>query len=222
MVIVLDGRERGRYSTLFDSLFRLRYEVFIKFRGWSLPAVGDREIDQYDIDDSVYFLDLDEQGGIQGSVRITPTLKGSLLADYFPHLVESGDSPRSPDVYEATRYIVLPAVKSRSANRLAKARLLSSMFEWALERKISFIQSIIDTSAVSNFVEMTPQMKPLGLSYPYGGGREAPGGGECIAFRWPLSLQLIHDVRQYGGLDEESKQIATASQYHAELLQSVH
>jgi hypothetical protein len=69
---------------------------------------------------------------------------------------------------------------------------------------------------------MTPQMKPLGLSYPYGGGREAPGGGECIAFRWPLSLQLIHDVRQYGGLDEESKQIATASQYHAELLQSVH
>jgi N-acyl-L-homoserine lactone synthetase len=200
MVIVLDGSQRRKRPDYFDRLFRLRYQVFVKQRGWPLPAVNSCEIDQYDDDDAVYFLDLDENDRIQGTVRMTPTVKASLLADYFPHLVETGQSPRSPHVYEATRYIVLPAQKTREALRAAKGRLLTALLEWCLDKRLSYLQAVVDAGALSSFIEITPRTIPLGLPYPYGGGRGAPGGGECVAFRWPISLQVLDDVRAYGGI----------------------
>jgi len=203
MVIVLEGRDRRRQHRYFDQLFRLRHQIFIKGRGWSLPSVNDCEIDQYDVDEAVYLLDLADDDTIQGSVRMTPSEKCSLLADYFPHLVESGESPRSPLVYECTRYIVLPAQKSRESNRTAKARLLGAAVEWSLNHGLAYLQTVIDSVTLSSFVEMTPQTIPLGLSHPYGGGRKTPGGGECMAIRWPITQQVLDDIRAYGGLDRD-------------------
>jgi len=208
MVIVLEGSERRRYQKYFDQLFRLRHQIFVKGRGWSLPSVNDREIDQYDVEEAVYLLDLNDEEVIQGSVRMTPSEKCSLLADYFPHLVESGELPRSPLVYECTRYIVLPAQKSREANRAAKARLLGAAVEWSLRRGLAYLQTVIDSVTLSSFVEMTPRTIPLGLSHPYGGGRKTPGGGECMAIRWPVSPQVLADVRAYGAPELEPKAFA--------------
>jgi acyl-homoserine lactone synthase len=204
MVIVLEGSERRRHQKYFDQLFRLRHQIFVKGRGWSLPSVNDREIDQYDVEDAIYLLDLNDEDVIQGSVRMTPSERCSLLADYFPHLVENGESPRSPLVFECTRYIVLPAQKSREANRAAKARLLGAAVEWSLNHGLSYLQTVIDSVTLSSFVEMTPQTIPLGLSHPYGGGRKTPGGGECMAIRWPISQQVLDDILTYGGLDRRA------------------
>jgi acyl-homoserine lactone synthase len=201
MIIVLNGSERRKHSDYFDQLFRLRHRIFVKQRGWPLPSVNSCEIDQYDTEDAVYFLDLDRDGAIQGTVRMTPTVKSSLLADYFPHLVENGQAPRSPHIYEATRYIVLPSYKTREALRSAKARLLTVLVEWCLSKRLSHLQAVIDSVALSSFIEITPRTMPLGLSHPYGGGRGTPGGGECLAFRWPISLEVLDDVRAYGILE---------------------
>jgi acyl-homoserine lactone synthase len=206
MVIVLSGSERRKHPEYFDRLFRLRYQIFVKQRGWPLPAVNSYEIDQYDDDEAVYFLDLDDDDAIQGTVRMTPTVTSSLLADYFPHLVENGQSPRSPHIYEATRYVVLPSQKSREALRRAKGRLLTGLLEWCLSKRLSHLQAVIDSVALSRFVEITPQTIPLGLSHPYGGGRGTPGGGDCLAFRWPISLQVLDDVRAYGGFEGPESQ----------------
>jgi N-acyl-L-homoserine lactone synthetase len=200
MVIVLNGSERRKQPDYFDQLFRLRYQVFVKQRGWPLPAVNRCEIDQYDDADAVYFLDLDADDRIQGTVRMTPTVKSSLLADCFPHLVENGQPPRSTHVYEATRYIVLPAQKTRDALRAAKGRLLTALLEWCLDRRLSHLQAVVDAAALSSFIEITPRTIPLGLPHPYGGGRGAPGGGECVAFRWPISVQVLDDIRAYSGV----------------------
>jgi acyl-homoserine lactone synthase len=208
MIIVLEGSERRRYHKYFDQLFRLRHQIFVKGRGWSLPSVNDCEIDQYDVDDAVYLLDLSDEDVIQGSVRMTPSERCSLLADYFPHLVENGESPRSPLVYECTRYIVLPAQKSREANRAAKARLLGAAVEWSLNHGLTYLQTVIDSVTLSSFVEMTPQTIPLGLSHPYGGGRKTPGGGECMAIRWPISQQVLDDILAYGGLDRRIREFS--------------
>jgi acyl-homoserine lactone synthase len=211
MVIVLEGSERRRYHKYFDQLFRLRHQIFVKGRGWSLPSVNDCEIDQYDVEDAVYLLDLNDEDVIQGSVRMTPSERCSLLADYFPHLVENGESPRSPRVYECTRYIVLPAQKTREANRAAKARLLGAAVEWSLNHGLAYLQTVIDTVTLSSFVEMTPQTIPLGLSHPYGGGRKTPGGGECMAIRWPISRQVLDDILAYGALDRPAHEFSGSS-----------
>jgi acyl-homoserine lactone synthase len=199
MVLVLMGSQRSQYPEYFEQLFKLRHKIFVKGRGWSLPSLaGSREMDQYDTDESAYFFDINESGAIEGSVRMTPTVKYSLLADYFPHLVENGLNPRSPDIYEATRYIVLPAERTRDTIRQAKVRLLIGVMEWCLSKKLAFLQTVIDSGTLSSFVEITPRTIPLGLFHPYGGGKGTPGGGECMAFRWPITLEVLEDVRAYG------------------------
>src|SRR5581483_298080 len=199
MIMVLQGRQRQQFSYHFDQLFRLRHQVFVRERGWSLPSAQEgREIDQYDVDDAVYFFDLDDNDVIQGSVRMTPTDRYSLLADYFPHLIENGAAPRSSAIYEATRYIVLPPRRNRQDVRAAKARLVMAVVEWCLQNKLSHLQAVVDTSTFSTFVEMNPLTMPLGLPHPYAGGKSAPGGGDCIAFRWPITLQVLEHVRSYG------------------------
>ena len=191
-------------------------------RGWSLPTINGLEIDQYDDDDAVYFLDLNEEDRIQGSMRITPTIKSSLIADYFPHLVENGQSPRSPTIYECTRYIMLPPRKSRHDCRLAKARLISAMLEWCLDHDLTFIQAVIDSAALPSYLELSPLVTPLGLSHPYGGGRKTPGGGDCIAIRWPICEQVLQDVRDYGGLMETAPLAAHAEPVHYASSELVH
>jgi acyl-homoserine lactone synthase len=198
MIIVLSGRQRREQSQYFDRLFRLRHDIFIKRRGWALPSINGCEIDQYDNEDAVYFLEVDKNDDIRGTIRITPSVRSSLLADCFPHLNETGDTLRAPDIYECTRYIALSTLKTRHENRAAKSRIISAMLEWSLRRKLSFLQTVIETSTLASYLELTSQTVPLGLSHPYGGGRRAPGGGDCMAIRWPVTLQVLEEVRAYG------------------------
>lgn len=201
MIVVLRGTQRNEHRDYFDQLFRLRHEIFIKRRGWSLPSVNGCEIDQYDNEHAVYFLDIDDDDVIRGTIRVTPSISASLLADYFPHLVETEGTLRAPDIYECTRYIAMAGSKSKLENRAAKSRIISAMLEWSLGRKLTYLQTVIETSTLSSYLELTPMTIPLGLSHPYGGGRRAPGGGECMAIRWPVTLRVLEDVRAYGALD---------------------
>jgi acyl-homoserine lactone synthase len=201
MILVLEGSQRRKLGYYFDRMFRLRHQVFIKELGWNLPkAYVDYEIDEYDVDEAVYLLDIADDDVLQGTVRLTPSLSCSLVADYFPHLIECGLAPRSPHVYEATRYIFLPISKSAPENRVAKARLLAGMVEWCFSKHICHIQRVVDMTAFPAWVDLVPQTMPLGLPHPYGGGRGAPGGGDCIAFRWPATREVIDGIRSYGGI----------------------
>ena len=202
MVVIIEGKDREKYSEYFDQLFKLRYKIFFEGRGWSLPTKHGLEIDQYDDKNAVYFLDLNEDNIIEGTVRITPTVKSSLTADYFPHLVQSGQSPRASDVYEATRYIVRPVKKSRELNRIAKSRLLGALTEWCIDHDVMSIQTVIDSNTLPTFIELNPEVRPMGLSSPYGGGRQVPGGGDCMAIRWPISEDILEGVLSYGCLDQ--------------------
>lgn len=210
MILTLRGSERQENGKFFDQMHRLRHDVFVKGRGWSLPSGEGRETDQYDVDDAVYFLDINEAGNIESSVRATPTMQHSLLADYFPHLVENGLPARAPDIYECTRYIVMPQRKSRDTIRAAKARLLIALFQWAMKEKLSYLQTVIDAGTLSSFVEMSLKTHPLGLAHPYGGGRGVAGGGECIAIRWPVNQEVIDDVLEYAGWPESPESIYDA------------
>jgi acyl-homoserine lactone synthase len=204
MLKIVEGRFRNSFPEFFDLIFRARYETFVLGRQWSLPVQfhrGDREVDQYDNDDAVYFADFDETGHLQGSLRLTPTVTSSLTADYFPHLCETAAIPRDPFVYEGTRYIVNPRVRTTANNRIAKARILAAMTEWAWSIGLLHIQSVIDASLFRPFKELNSEVIALGRIHPYGGGKEVKGGGTCIAIRLPVTEKSIAEVRAYGGLE---------------------
>lgn len=203
MIIVLNGRQRREQSQYFERMFRLRHQVFIKGMGWSLPSVNGQEIDEYDGEDATYLLDITDDDIIQGSVRLLPSQRCSLVADYFPHLIENGLPARDPLVYECTRYIFLPLKNTRQSNHVARARILSAMVDWCRVNRLSYVQCVVDMEAFPTFVEMAPQTIPLGLPHPYGGGRGAPGGGDCIAFRWPATREVVESIRAFGGMETD-------------------
>lgn len=200
MIAFVSGADRASNRQVFERLFRLRYQVFIRDRQWSLPTCNGMESDQYDCPEAAYFYEEEDDGNICSHVRLTPTRTHSLLADYFPHLVEGDTDPRGQTIWEATRFIVRPSRKSRERNRIAKAELAIRTLTWCMEHGVTHIQTVIDSSALPTFVEMTPETRPLGLSHPYGGGSGVAGGGECLAWRWPATMKVIDDIRQYGGL----------------------
>lgn len=202
MIAFVSGADRASNRQVFERLFRLRYEVFIRNRQWSLPTCNGMEFDQYDRPEAAYFFEEEDDGSICSHVRLTPTKTHSLLADYFPHLVEGDTDPRGDTIWEATRFIVRPSRKSKDRNRVAKAELAIRTLTWCIEHGITHIQTVIDSSALPTFVEMTPETRPLGLSHPYGGGFGVAGGGECLAWRWPATVKVIDDIREYGGLPQ--------------------
>lgn len=199
MISVLKGKDRERYSSFFDDLYRLRYQVFIKDRGWSLPCHFGLEIDEYDVDEAIYFVETDQTNKILSTVRLTPTLSHSLTADYFDHLIECHHSPRSADVFEATRFIVNSTC--RRQQQRSRAELIYKMTEWCIQNHVSCVQAVIDLSTLKTYVELNPDTQPLGLSQSYGGGRRAPGGGECIAIRFPTNYKSLQSISEYGDLN---------------------
>ena len=200
VVQIIEGKDKGRHQDLLATMFRARYEAFIVERGWSLPARHGLEVDQYDNDRSVYIVDLDDAGYLQGSVRLTPTVTDSLTADYYPHLSDSITELRDPCVYEGTRYIACPREKTPQSNRVVKARVLGAMTEWAFSVGVHHIQAVIDTALARSFKATNSKTFALGPARDYGGGRGVPGGGTCLAIRIPVSERAINEVRAYGAL----------------------
>lgn len=204
MVQIVEGKDRGRRPELFEKIFRARYETFVVSRRWSLPASKGLEIDQYDTDQAVYFVDFDETGHLQGAVRLTPTMSSSLTADYYPHLNDGHTTLRDPFIYEGTRYIASPRIKTPESNRVVKARILGAMTEWAWCFGIRSIQTVIDAPLLRSFQRVNSRTYALGSAHPYGGGRDVPGGGTCLAIRLPVTERAINEIRAYGQLEASS------------------
>ena len=160
------------------------------------------EIDQYDTDEAIYLVDFDPSGDMLAHIRLTPTLRSSLIADYFPHLVEDDVDPRGATVYEGTRFMILPTQRDKSSYWLVKARFMAAVIQWCLDQGISHVQTVIDAGTLASYVEVSMLVTPMGLPSPFGGGKGVRGGGECLAFRMPICSELLEDIKDYGLLGD--------------------
>ena len=76
-----------RYGAFLDELaemHRLRYRIFKERLGWDVEVSGDMEIDEFDACRPAYLLQRDDDGRIQGCVRLLPTTGPTMLRDTFP------------------------------------------------------------------------------------------------------------------------------------------
>ena len=195
-IIVLHGSERGSNKEFFDQMFGFRHEVFAKNRkpaGSTLDAPG---VDKYDDDDAIYFIELDADQRVRASMRITPTIKSSLIADHFPELIDKGKAARGPTIYELNRHVWLTPQEERVQIR-ETVRLLKAVLEWCLARRLSHLQILIDAAALPSYLALSPLTRPLGLPHPYVSNFEESGEIELIAVRWPICPQLLHDIGRF-------------------------
>lgn len=135
MDVVTGARERLR-PDLYSKVANYRHKIFVERLGWQLHTKDGAELDQFDRHDTVYVIAQDDYGQIIGCARLLPTIRPYLLADVFPQLLNGLDPPRSPDVWELSRFSAvdlkgpLHAVRNQFSSRTA-VRLLEESLDCA-------------------------------------------------------------------------------------------
>ncbi len=194
MIHLIDRRNRGPYTNQLDEMFRLRHDIYVGRRGWKALAKPDgRDVDQFDTDNTVYLLGLDELGRVCSGLRLNPTTGPNLINTVFPHAVTRREIPVSDSIYEFTRYFVVSDRVPRLKRRQAAGELLVAMFEYGMAFGLTHISLLCDAFFLSTALEMRWNVEPLGLPTPY-------EEGTCIAILFEVSAAVADSTREVRGV----------------------
>lgn len=120
----------GRYGAFvheISQMHRLRYRVLKERLGWDVEVSGDMEVDAFDACQPVYLLQKDDDGCVQGCVRLLPTTGPTMLNDTFPALLDGQPAPASQTIWESSRFgLDLGAGQTKAASGIALATHTSS------------------------------------------------------------------------------------------------
>lgn len=139
--------------------FRIRHQIFVGERGWkTLERPDGREIDQYDNDDTIYLLAL-EKDRVVGGHRLYPTTKPNMISEVFPHLAAVSGCPSAPDIWEWSRYFIVPDRRDGDLN----LRLMAAVQEFCLEEGITRVSAVIEMWWLPRFQQAGFVLTPLGV-----------------------------------------------------------
>lgn len=183
---------RARYADALDQMHRQRHALFIEQLGWSaLQSIDGREIDEYDDDNAVYLLTID-QGAVLGSIRFLPSWRRSLMAEKLPNFVD-GEMPIGPDIWEWTRWAPGVGVSRRAALE-SRAMLFPAAMEFALSRGIRMFTAVVDPKHIPLMIELGWSPEPCGLI------QTTSEGAPAIALKWNLSPGDLPRIRAATGV----------------------
>jgi acyl-homoserine lactone synthase len=189
MIYLIDRRNRAAFSQQLEEMFRIRHDIYVNRRGWKALAREDqREIDQFDTEQAVYLLGLDELGRVKSGLRLVPTMGPHLIRDVFPHAVTWGRVPCDEKIYEFTRYFIVGDKSGMLKKRKAAGELLCAMFEYGLSAGLTHFSLLCDTFFLPHMLECQWKVRPLGLPTPY-------DEGTCIAVLFEVSEAAIEGTK---------------------------
>ena len=97
MIYLIDHGNRPAYLKQLEEMFRIRHDIYGGQRGWTALANPDgRDVDQYDTEDTIYLLGLDQMGRVYSGLRLNPTTGPHLINTVFPHAVSFEPIPVGP------------------------------------------------------------------------------------------------------------------------------
>src|SRR3984885_9500448 len=154
-VHVIRRDNRHLYSEILEDYFRLRHQIYVVERKWTvLDRPDKREIDQFDTDETVYLLGLEGRSIVAG-MRLVPTTGPTLLSDLFPKL--SLDGPiRRADVYELSRIFVVK-------HRRGEAVIQAAAMEYGLSVGLSAFTIVLESWWLPRLLDQGWVARPLGL-----------------------------------------------------------
>ncbi|AGK59752.1 acyl-homoserine-lactone synthase [Hyphomicrobium denitrificans 1NES1] len=195
-----------RYGEFIDDLaemHRLRYRIFKERLGWDVQTSGDMEIDEFDACRPVYLLQRDEDGRVQGSVRLLPTSGPTMVRDTFPALLDGEAAPSSDAIWESSRFGVdLGTRQAKTAGSIARAtyELFAGMIEFGLMRHLSDIVTVTDARMERILCRAHWPLRRLGSPRPIGRTLAVAGYLE-------VSWDQLRCVQEAGGLRGVSDQL---------------
>lgn len=121
-----------------ENMLRLRARFFHERMGWDVRVENGLERDGYDELDPHYLLMKSRDGGVQGCMRLLPTLGPNMLRDVFPSLLAGQPIPADAHAWEISRFALnLDGSCRYHAQRLEHIRAaLHQLVGFAREREI--------------------------------------------------------------------------------------
>ena len=192
MITIIKGKDIDQFASDMEAAWKLRHQVFVEEKQWmDLDKPDKREIDQFDDENALHMLawDNDELIGYQ---RLLPTTSPNLLSDVYPQLCE-GELPKSPAVWEWTRYAVKKEHRARGRMLSPVANhLLSAIVEWGLEHEVSSVVIEMNPLWMLRLVQLHFRVVPLGIC-------QSMEGEEVLAVQAHFDRRALDKLQEVRG-----------------------
>ncbi|HEY0329054.1 MAG TPA: acyl-homoserine-lactone synthase [Rhodopseudomonas sp.] len=189
MIRVIDQANQLRYRETLERQFCFRHEIFVKERGWTaFEQDGRYEVDQYDNENTIYVVALDDDERVIGCFRLYPTQAPHMLSEVFSYLVD-GPVPQRSDVLEMTRISVS---RDKRGGR-TYYELLTGLQEYGLQQGLSAVSAVIRSFRMSVVQDAGFRVHPLGLP------REV-NGETLIAVTFEIGEDSLERIRHTAGV----------------------
>jgi acyl-homoserine lactone synthase len=183
MVQLIVGATNPTCRVLLADMFRHRYEIFVKEKGWDLKTYNGLEFDQYDTPDTIYVVDVDRNGDVAASTRMVYTDQPFMLADIFPHMFER-EIPRSRECWELTRGAMSKHLR-RSGHY---GRIQCALLEASLLFGVNKACGLFSVELLMSKIRFGLDAKPLGQP-------QMIDGEPHVAADFPLNGEMLERTR---------------------------
>jgi acyl-homoserine lactone synthase len=184
---------RKHYRKVLERYFRIRYEIYVKQRRWrDVARPINIEIDAFDNEHTLYVLALDTNGKIVGGSRLLPTLQPHLLSEVFPGLA-GGRPPRAAEIFEWTRFFVVPSLRSQGAPSPIAGLVLCGLLETAQSLGIRQISVVCETF-------WPKRLRALGWTLVELGEALEHPDGDIIALLIDVTPEAVEQTRRAYGI----------------------
>ncbi|NRA88855.1 MAG: GNAT family N-acetyltransferase [Rhizobiales bacterium] len=198
MIMRMGLDELKRHGDLYNQMFKLRTQIFHNKLKWDVNIdKNGHEIDEFDTGNVIYIICV-EGTRVVGTIRLLETLRPTMLSTVFKCLLDGETIPKSATIWESTRFAVdTDQINTKSNNKTnwVTRELLGGIYEYALENNITHIVSVFDV-----FVERI--LKRAGCEFNRIGKPVKIGRVKAVAAKFPISLEILNNIRQESKLSE--------------------
>ncbi|WP_050386514.1 acyl-homoserine-lactone synthase [Bradyrhizobium pachyrhizi] len=187
----------GDFTNLLIEMHQLRFRVFKTRMEWDVHISGELEIDEFDSLHPAYLTQISEEGGVQGTVRLLPTLGPTMLREVFPVLLANQPAPSSPHIWESSRFATdVPPDAPKGQHGIARAtyELFAGMVEFGLSRRLTDIVTVTD-------VRMERILRRAGWPLRRIGNVHDIGKTSAVCGYLETSIEVLIRLRTAGGLN---------------------
>ncbi len=153
MIQLIAPSSYGEFSDTLVEMHRLRHRVFKLRLAWDVQTSGDMEIDEFDALHPIYLTQVSENGRVQGSVRLLPSLGPTMLRDTFPVLLEDQSAPSTPLIWESSRSAIDVAADAPQRRNHGITRAAYELFAGMVEFGFHDSSQILLRSLMSGWKE---------------------------------------------------------------------
>lgn len=177
MIHIINRYNQHLYADTLDQMYALRHKIFVDGKGWKkLHRPSGLDIDQFDTEETVYFLKLDNDGNILGGMRLVPTTCPTQLTTIFKDWCHFKEAPKSADVWEWSRYFIVDNKYRSKAGYPVFYELFFAILEYAVSKNIVALTGFLEAVTLPRLNALPWKLDYLGNITTYGGTNGEPEG----------------------------------------------